>query len=196
MVWIAGVGSRDTPAPYLTVIHRLAGTLARRGVGIRSGHARGADLAWEAGALGAGGAVRLYLPKPRRGVDGLTPDELSPELLEAAQATARRHHGGWDRFDDITRRLMTRNVLIVLGDQLQTPVAGLACWAPRSRLRSGRVVDVKGGTGLAVRLAAERGIPVLNLALESHLDLARTWHRTEGEPLEALFGSLGHAQAA
>ena len=185
--WIAGIGSRETPAPYLRVIQRFAGTLAGRGVGVRSGRARGADTAWEEGALAAGGAVRRYLARPRRGIEALCPGELDPALAEQAYALAERLHPGWPRLSAYVRDLMARNVMILLGDDLRSPVDGVACWAPRSRIRDGRIVDVAGGTGLGVRLAAERGIPVLNLAVHAHLEHARAWHRAEAEPFARLF---------
>lgn len=43
----AGIGSRRTPAPILHIFTGLASRLAQRGYVLRSGHAPGADQAFE-----------------------------------------------------------------------------------------------------------------------------------------------------
>ena len=63
-----GVGSRATPADVLTVMERFAGVMARQGYTLRSGHAEGADRAFERGAYVAGGKADVYLPWANFGV--------------------------------------------------------------------------------------------------------------------------------
>lgn len=188
IAWVAGIGSRTTPDPFQRVIRRFAATLAARGLGLRSGGARGADLAWEEG-MGTG-PTQIFLASRQPGRPGLALEDMAPELVATATALAAAHHPAWHRIADYGRRLLTRNAFQVLGPQLDDPVAAVLCWALESRLEAGRVVDVAGGTGLAVRLASAHGIPVLNLALPSHLELARAWHRTSNAPINSLVLSL------
>jgi DNA processing protein len=80
---VAVVGSRY-PTPYgAAMAGRLAGELARRGVTVVSGLARGIDIAAHRGALGAGGRTIAVLGS---GIDVLYPAEHEPD----ARAIARR----------------------------------------------------------------------------------------------------------
>ena len=171
--WYAGIGSRETPADMLAMMEGVAEALAREGWGLRSGGARGADSAFEAGAERAGGDMEIFLPVARREKPhGIDASQLP--TADAALAIARDLHPAWQRLGGYVQRLMARNVNQVLGPGLDDPVRFVLCWAPGSRWEGDRIVDVAGGTGLAVRLAASRGIPVFNLAEPAHR------HRIEG----------------
>lgn len=145
----------------------VAEALASRGWGLRSGGARGADSAFEAGAARADGAMEIFLPSARRdkphGIDA-----SALPVASEARRIAQGLHPAWQRLDAYGHLLMARNVNQVLGPGLDDPVRFVLCWAKGSRLREGRVVDVTGGTGLAVRLAAARGIEVFNLYERDH----------------------------
>lgn len=167
----AGVGSRDTPADVLQLIESLGHTLARRGYLLRSGAAPGADAAWERGAIAGDGACEIYLPWP--GFQGHTTGYVLQQQPGYQQAIeiASRHHPAWNNLSQAVRKLMARNVMQVLGADCASPVKFLLCWAPRSTFDSaGQLVDVGGGTGLAVRLAAHCGIPCFNLQHPPHHD--------------------------
>lgn len=56
-----GVGSRETPEPALALIERVAKKLAADRWTLRSGHAPGADQAFERGAAHR---AEIYLPWP------------------------------------------------------------------------------------------------------------------------------------
>lgn len=162
----AGVGSRETPAEILTLMRSVASRLAVAGWVLRSGAAPGADAAFEAGA---GRDCEIYVPW--LGFQDSTSElaiERMPVLAQAEQVAAA-HHPAWDRLGRPVRLLMARNVCQVLGPDLASPSAFVLCWAPRPRYDAqGRVCDVAGGTGLAVRLAYARGIPVFHLGLPAH----------------------------
>ena len=81
-------------------------------------------------------------------------------LLQAAQ-----FHPAWDRCSQGVRKLHGRNMHIILGADLQTPVSFVVCWTV-----DGAII---GGTGVALRCAMQHNIPVFNLALPGHLDAAR-----------------------
>lgn len=72
-----------------------------------------------------------------------------------AQAIAAQAHPTWDRCSPGAKALHTRNVHQVLGMDLDSPVRFVVAWT----------VDggPTGGTGQAIRIADELGIPVLNL---------------------------------
>ena len=59
--YYAGVGGRETPAHVLNLMTRIAQGLTKVGGILRSGGARGADTAFEAGA---GSAKEIFLPYP------------------------------------------------------------------------------------------------------------------------------------
>ncbi len=71
---------------------------------------------------------------------------------------------------------MARNVMQVLGRDCLSPASFVICWAPDSVLdEAGRVVDVAGGTGQAVRIAATYRVPVFNLAHPPHQARLDAW---------------------
>lgn len=73
-------------------------------------------------------------------------------------------HGGWKYMDEFQRSLHTRNVFQVLGASLNRPSEFLLCWTPDgAENTTGRDT---GGTGTAIRIANQYGIPVFNLKNE------------------------------
>jgi hypothetical protein len=68
-----------------------------------------------------------------------------------------------------THKFMTRNMMQVLGKNLDTPVDFVVCWTKNGK-------DI-GGTGAAIRCAWDHSIPVYNLYNPKHkegfLDLMR-----------------------
>lgn len=57
----AGIGSRSTSQSVLDAITQVATKLGKEGWVLRSGAARGADSAFEAGAYAAHGGKEIYL---------------------------------------------------------------------------------------------------------------------------------------
>ena len=151
----AGIGSRKTPPQTLQDMTTIAGWLAPQGWHLASGGAFGADTAF---ALGAPVAQRtIYLPEHGfnrlSGPDCLVPD---PSDMEACIALAARLHPAWHKCSPFARRAHGRNAAILLGPQLDTPVNTVVAWSPGGR--------PEGGTGMALRIAGEHGIEVMNLA--------------------------------
>ena len=152
----AGIGSRATPGAVLETMTVIAAWLARRGWHLHTGGAAGADTAFAAGA--PAGRRTVFLPWPAyRGCGGPDCRTLSGEQTGRCLAIAARHHPAWHRCSPAARKLHARNVQIMLGPDAATPVHAVTCWT-----RSGLVT---GGTGLGIRIARARGIPVLNLAV-------------------------------
>ena len=153
LVW-AGIGSRQTPPATLADMTELAGRMANAGCHLASGGADGADTAFAAGTPADQRTV--WLPWPRyNSLSG--PDCLVPaaDRLRECLAIAERLHPAWDRCSAGARKLHARNVAILLGPNLDRPVDAVVCWTENGA--------VTGGTGMALRIAAEHGIPVFNL---------------------------------
>lgn len=169
----AGVGSRDVSSQVADYLSLVAEELARRGYELSTGDANGSDAAFIRGARRAGGRVSIYSARPNRKYPEAKAMISQPEpLREKALALARRFHPGWDTM--VSKGMTTamllhaRNGQEVLGETLDKPVRTVLCWAEGSVFAHDRLVDVAGGTGQAVRIAAAFAIPVYNLALSEH----------------------------
>jgi hypothetical protein len=145
----------------------LAARLARAGLTLRTGASPGADQAFARGAARAGGAVELYLPWPSFESAFLARAQGRARIAlgapePAARALAERLHARWNELDDAERDLRARDVHQVLGTVLDSPVEFVLAWTPDGSLDG--AAESAGGTGQALRAAAARGIPVVNLA--------------------------------
>jgi hypothetical protein len=142
----AGIGSRHTPIETQTQMIRIGKALAICGHKLRSGFAKGADMAFMSGAWAPTDSARgydaIYTATHARG-------------KRDWEVHARLFHPAWDRLSPYAQLLMARNSAIMLGPDLQKPVKCVVCWTP-----GGRVV---GGTGQALRIAKAYGIPAFNL---------------------------------
>src|ERR1700740_2981313 len=126
----AGIGSRKTPEATLRDMTHIAQILADAGYVLRSGHADGADQAFEAGA----GPAQIFLPWDRFNYE---PHEMArkgghlvPVITEEHERIAREHHPNWGACSNGTRLLHMRNVCQILGETLDTPVDFVVCWTP------------------------------------------------------------------
>lgn len=171
----AGIGSRKTPVDVLEQMERIGAKLAGLGWTLRSGGANGADSAFARGAAAVDGVTEIYLPWHGFGecVSGI--DASALPSFAAAQELATRHHPAWSNLSRGVRALMARNAMQAFGADLSSPSKFILCWAPGSVLDGDRIINCDGGTGLAVRLAVEQGIPVFNLALPAHARRIGDW---------------------
>jgi hypothetical protein len=158
----AGIGSRDTPAAICADMTRIAAALERRGLTLRSGGARGADAAFEAGTSEA---REIYLPLTGwRGSDSaLHPLTLGAAAWDEALAIAERLHPAWDRVrSDRARALLARDSFQILGRTLTSPSRFVLAWTPGG--------EDSGGTGQTIRIAQCYGVRVLNFHDEALCD--------------------------
>ena len=150
----AGIGSRATPPSVLEVMTTMAAWLARRGWHLHSGGAAGADSAFAAGAPAEQRTV--FLPWPGyRGRRGQDRRNLSPERMRTCLAIAAALHPAWHRCSPTARKLHARNAAILCGQDADTPVHAVVAFTPEGA--------ITGGTGMSIRIAHDRGSPVLNL---------------------------------
>lgn len=160
----AGIGSRLTPPEVLASMATIAANLAHEGWLLRSGHADGADMAFERGCdehdfdYCDGGSKEIWLPW--KGFNGSKSEFiLSPSGTvqhDRAMAIASCIHPAWDRCTYTAKMLHARNVLQILGSDFETPVDRVICWTPNAA--------VVGGTATALRLAQQYDIEIVNLA--------------------------------
>ena len=177
----AGIGSRKTPDHVLTLMTQLGSTLARKGVLLRSGAARGADLAFEAGchqALQTTTAriehrMAIYLPWDGFNQRHATESGVYLGNDRGARTLASRYHPSWRYLDPKGRLLMARNGYQVLGPAFKEHVRFVLCWTPDGSV-TGRE-RTSGGTGQALRIAYAYRIPIFNLYRDEHCQLASQW---------------------
>jgi hypothetical protein len=168
----AGIGSRQTPADVLSLMEALAVRLAGDGWVLRTGLSPGADQAFYRGAMRGAGDVELYLPWPgfqsgaRFEVEGGRVRVLCGPSAPALQL-APQFHPRWGELADDTHLLLARDGDQVLGAGLLDPVRLVTCWTADGGLDGERLYE--DGTGQALRIAHQHGIPVLNLARPDHL---------------------------
>lgn len=142
----AGIGSRSTPVYIRHLMTEIAESLQEKGYTLRSGGAMGADTAFE---LGAGNKKEIFLAK---------------DATTRAIALASFHHPAWERCNDYVRKLHGRNMMILFGRDLDSPVNFVVCWTPGG--------EMVGGTGQALRCASSNGIKIYNLYHQlSHIQL-------------------------
>lgn len=155
MRFYAGIGSRETPPECLHLAGSLATRFREAGWILRSGHAPGADQAFE---RGAGAIAELFLPW--KGFERDTPLSAGLVLREpkrSAYEVAARYHPAWENLLSGARALHARNCHQILGTHLDNPVTLVVCWTPEGK-------EV-GGTAQAMRIARAKDIPIYNLAL-------------------------------
>lgn len=158
--YYGGIGSRTSPPEILEFMTKIAQTLYEQGYNLRSGGAAGADEAFENG-------VNIAFAK-EHGADVMSADCFRrKEILRPKHATikaieiAMEVHPAPQHCNDYVRKLHGRNVMIILGEDLITPVEFVMAWTPGGK--------TLGGTGLGLRLAERERIKVYNLFDKDHL---------------------------
>lgn len=133
----------------------LACLLDRAGYVLRSGAAKGADTAFEAGA----GTAEIYLPW--KGYN-FHPSERY-RVSEEALALAKTIHPAWGNLTTTAKLFHMRNCWQVLGPCLDSPADFLICWTPDGCEKEADRTEATGGTATAIVLARRRNIRVFNL---------------------------------
>jgi hypothetical protein len=150
LISYTGIGSRKTPEEILKVFTKIGKFLAEKDFILRSGHAQGADKAFEIGCDLVNGKKEIYLPwKNFENSDSnlIVTDEKAFQIAE-------KYHSYWDNLSEGARKLQARNSHQVLGWELNTPSKFIVCWTKNGK--------GEGGTGQAIRVANEYKIPVFD----------------------------------
>lgn len=153
----AGIGSRETPKHILELMGHIAHVMEKNGVILRSGGADGADTAFAQN-------VRLReIFIPWNGYNNhWQSEDTKVGAISQSQHLAERFHPAWNRCSHGAKKLHGRNMNILLGTDLDTPVDLVVCWTKDGK--------ASGGTGQAMRAAEHFGIPIFNLYFDSTLD--------------------------
>lgn len=130
----AGIGSRKAQEEQLGQATIAATILYEKGYTLRSGGAVGMDQAFEKGADSKCIIFR--------------PDHTTKDAIEIAS----QFHPAWHRCNDYVRKLMGRNVQIILGENLDSPAEFVLYWCPDEN---------RGGTSHALKVARANKIPTI-----------------------------------
>ena len=150
----AGIGSRQTPEPICNLFTHLGEWFGSHGLTLRSGHADGADIAFERGCVKSGGSMEIYLPWS--GFNG-SKSNLVYRRYDGSTEIARELHPSFDTLPIQAKMLHARNSYQILGYDLGTPCDFVACWTPGG--------GASGGTGQAIRLAKQYNVPVFDFGV-------------------------------
>jgi hypothetical protein len=147
----AGIGSRKTPGNIITIMQLLGEKLSDDGWLLRSGHATGADQAFEGHARHA----EIFLPWGDYNIDApFMPKDPMNGPTAMAMEIAAEFHPAWDKCSPGAKLLHARNSHIVLGPECNDPVEMVVAWFDPFKAS---------GTQQAIRIAHAMQIPVKNL---------------------------------
>ena len=149
-IYYTGIGSRDTPDNILQLMKKIAIYLERKGFNLRSGHAPGADIAFEVAIKDSN---RKYIYIPWANFDG-SKSKLY-QISERAMEIAEKYHPYWNNLTLGQKLLIARDGYQVLGSDLNTPSKFVICYTKDGKF--------SGGTGQALRIASAYKIPIFNL---------------------------------
>lgn len=169
-----GVGSRRTPSAILQSMSAIAEALANRGMVLRSGHADGADIAFERGARE--GAAEIYLPWSGFNAQHAPVSDRHRYYSWPTEAALR----DWIRFHPnpwacsrAAAKLHARNLHELMGyayslSGMNFPPGSagdfVVCWTPDGAESERECSEHTGGTGTVIRAADYFRVPVFNLA--------------------------------
>lgn len=151
---IAGIGSRQTPPEILAEMKKIGQWARQNKIVVNSGHADGADWAFEQGA-------QEYCTAfvPWRGFNIHLRSKASIVVYnptEEAMKSVFFYHPYPRSLSKTVQLIMARNWAQVMGQDDKTPVNAVICWT-----RDGKE---EGGTSQAMRIAKNKGIPIYNMA--------------------------------
>ncbi|MCP3683189.1 MAG: hypothetical protein GY861_10900 [bacterium] len=200
-IYYTMIGSRSTPEDVMGLMTKFATKACEFGYIGRSGGADGADSCLEGGVENYLRSceescpehyMEIYLPwKDFNGRDSLAggyytipwmdnhkeaeniASEVHPKwkldkLVESGEVEKPRN---WKPMKQGAKKLHTRNVYQLLGQDLKTPSRFVICWAPPQ----GTEGHVKGGTGTAVKLGIDHGVEIINLHHEDQRKRVEDW---------------------
>jgi len=162
MKFYTGIGSRETPKDILGLMYLIAVKLAKNHWVLRSGGAEGADRAFEEGA----GSFTKQIFLPWKNFND-NPSRFC-NVSETAIKTSLKFHPTPEKLGQGVRKIMGRNLYQVMGLDLNTPSVFLVCWTPFATEDAYDKTKNIGGTGQAIRIAMNKGIPVFNLNTMEH----------------------------
>ena len=161
MRYYTGIGSRETPKDILVQMTSIAVLLTERSFTLRSGHADGADYAFERGAENA----QIWLPSTNFNSKLPVNKNHSYNVISTKDILAfesvNKFHPSPNGLSDYVVKLMARNYRQVIG--LNEPNSEfIICWTKDG--------GFTGGTGQALRIAKHFNIPIYNLFFSDSIE--------------------------
>ncbi len=156
---ISGIGSRETPSEILVLMTQIGSWAKKNQISIYSGHADGADWAFEQGAQDW---CKVFLPWPSFNKHLISySTKFCFELNEKSVEITKKFHPAFDKLTEAGMKLMCRNAYQILGGCLNSPVDLVICWT-----KDGKST---GGTGQALRIAEYYKIQIVNLYYQENV---------------------------
>ena len=163
----AGIGSRTTPKHICALIENIAENLAWDGWLLRSGGAKGADSAFEKGCDKANGKKEIFLPW--KNFNSNISNLYEPPPLAFHIAMKYHPYPNILETTPYVYKLMARNSQQILGQYCTNrEVEFVLCWTQDGATKE--TTSRTGGTGQAIRIAIDLGIPVFNLGNIDSMD--------------------------
>lgn len=154
---IAGIGSRETPDHIINNMIIIGKWCNINNIIVRSGHAEGADYAFESGAKEL---CEIFLPWKTfnsnlklYGKSFIFNESNNSEMW-------LKFHPSYDKLTPAVKKLMGRNAQQILGENYNDPVTAVVCWT-----LNGKEI---GGTSQAIRIAKHCNIPIINMGTEAY----------------------------
>lgn len=173
----AGIGTSRTTEKECRQLSLISLCMVLSGHRVLSGCAHCSDHAFEFGAKVAYDFIHSRddsdLPKDYTKVfTGFLPWQgfnLRPntseypklDLTNALHLTAK-YHPVFDKLTDPIKRLMARNAMQVLGQELNSKVSCIICSTSDGANAANKISSKTGGTGQALRIAHDYGVPIYN----------------------------------
>ncbi len=153
-----GIGSRETPKEILDEMTKFGKWVKSEKHFLRSGHAPGADWAFEQGSQDR---CIVYLPWDNFCSEN---ESLAHKIVIIKQKDydliTNTYHPSFSHLSSTVRKLMNRNACQVLGLNLNSYSNLVICWTKDG--------GPTGGTGQAMRIAESYKIPIFNMYFEKY----------------------------
>lgn len=157
-IYYAGIGSTKTPYYIVEYFEKLGLFFAKKGLILRSGHAKGSDQAFEKGCDRIYGKKEIYIPYKNYQGSNSSLIFCNPN----AYLIAKKFRGDWGGLSFNIKKLLARNCHQILGKNLNKPSSFVICWTQNG--------EIKGGTGLSIKVAKSYNIPVFNAGKYNNID--------------------------
>ncbi|MFK4132216.1 hypothetical protein ACI2KR_07975 [Pseudomonas luteola] len=201
----AGVGTRNINKDASFFFMCFGACAAFSGLKVNSGSADGSDTSFEFGAKIAydamcemdsrlvprnyGAVMNMFLPwKGFNGRENIGNTGYIDRVNPRAHEIAATFHSNWARLDDSVRKLMSRNVMQILNEQLNRTVRFVMCETPDGAVTAKQTSPKTGGTGQAIRIADHYKVPVYNMKNASHLLKAEEWVNSTDTKIMSMYG--------
>lgn len=177
-----GIGSRELPEDLFNIVEQIGYNFAKQGYILRSGGAPGSDIWFQRGCeryctehnLDFNLRQEIYLPW--NGFNGLHKDDKNGYLiinnLNSYEYTLKYHPN--KNLKDVVKKLMNRNAHQIMGKDLNNPTDLVICWTRDGSIGNNTNRDT-GGTGQALRIAYDKGVPIYNLKRSVDLEIVTNW---------------------